>query len=116
MRARHTLDHVAAATPSPRRALLLDARFRPPGAHLLCVGDHDLGDFAPGLLVGEWPKALGLPRVRLPTWPAKPYAAAVERGAVAVPDGLERALRRILVGGYHADGGPVRRGGRVRWP
>ncbi|MBB5077197.1 bis-aminopropyl spermidine synthase family protein [Nonomuraea endophytica] len=58
---------------------------------------HDLGDFAPDLLVGEWPKALGLPRVKLSTWLAKPYAAAVERVAVAVPAGLEGALPRLLL-------------------
>ncbi|MFE0146733.1 hypothetical protein ACFWY5_06310 [Nonomuraea sp. NPDC059007] len=48
--ARHTLGHVA---PTPETVPLLGARFWPPGAHLLSVGDHELGDFTPGLLVGE---------------------------------------------------------------
>ncbi|NUT11447.1 MAG: bis-aminopropyl spermidine synthase family protein [Nonomuraea sp.] len=57
----------------------------------------DLGDFAPDLLVGDWPKELPQPRVRLSTWLAKPYAAAVERVAVALPPGLEAALPRVLL-------------------
>ncbi|MEV0149589.1 MULTISPECIES: bis-aminopropyl spermidine synthase family protein [unclassified Nonomuraea] len=49
------------------------------------------------LLVGDWPKELPQPRVRLTTWLAKPYAAAVRRVAVAVPPGLEAALPRLLL-------------------
>lgn len=46
-RGRHVLDHVA-ATPETvvARALLLGARFWPPGARVLCVGDHDLTSLA----------------------------------------------------------------------
>ncbi|WP_235995047.1 bis-aminopropyl spermidine synthase family protein [Nonomuraea montanisoli] len=49
------------------------------------------------LLVGDWPKELPQPRVKLTTWLAKPYAAAVRRVAVAVPPGLEAALPRLLL-------------------
>ncbi|TDD47090.1 putative methyltransferase [Nonomuraea terrae] len=56
-----------------------------------------LEGFAPDLLVGDWPKDLTPPRVKLPTWLAKPYAAAPERVAVAVPPGLESALPRLLL-------------------
>lgn len=53
----------------------------------------------PGLLVGDWPRDAWpkIPRVRLTTWLAKPYAAAVRRVAVAVPAGLEAALPRLLL-------------------
>ncbi|WP_246238447.1 bis-aminopropyl spermidine synthase family protein [Acrocarpospora corrugata] len=56
-------------------------------------------EFGPGLLVGEWPRELlpKLPRVRLSTWLAKPYAADPERVAVAVPAGLEAVLPRVLL-------------------
>ncbi|MEU1385682.1 MULTISPECIES: bis-aminopropyl spermidine synthase family protein [unclassified Nonomuraea] len=57
----------------------------------------DLAGFEPDLLVGEWPKELPQPRVRLATWLAKPYAAAVERVAVALPPGLAAALPRVLL-------------------
>ncbi|MFI6497633.1 bis-aminopropyl spermidine synthase family protein [Nonomuraea typhae] len=57
----------------------------------------DLAGFEPDLLVGEWPKEVGLPRVKLSTWLAKPYAAAAGRVAVAVPAGLEAALPRLLL-------------------
>ncbi|GAB2906023.1 bis-aminopropyl spermidine synthase family protein [Nonomuraea fastidiosa] len=56
-----------------------------------------LADFEPDLLVGEWPKELSQPRVRLSTWLAKPYAATPSRVAVAVPPGLEAALARLLL-------------------
>ncbi|MFG1921272.1 bis-aminopropyl spermidine synthase family protein [Cryptosporangium sp. NPDC048952] len=48
---RRALDHVA-ATPETavRRALWLDAHFDLDGAHLLCVGDHDLTALATCLL------------------------------------------------------------------
>ncbi|MEU7744854.1 bis-aminopropyl spermidine synthase family protein [Nonomuraea sp. NPDC049158] len=49
------------------------------------------------LLVGDWPKELPQPRVKLSTWLAKPYAAAVERVAIALPAGLEAALPRLLL-------------------
>ncbi|MFI7635072.1 bis-aminopropyl spermidine synthase family protein [Nonomuraea sp. NPDC049400] len=56
-------------------------------------------DFAPDLLVGDWPAGFlpRTPRVRLATWLAKPYAAAPERVAVAVPAGLDAALPRLLL-------------------
>ncbi|MFK4038012.1 bis-aminopropyl spermidine synthase family protein [Nonomuraea wenchangensis] len=54
-------------------------------------------DFEPDLLVGDWPKGLPQPRVKLSTWLAKPYAAAAERVAIAVPPGLEAALPRLLL-------------------
>ncbi|WP_240778149.1 bis-aminopropyl spermidine synthase family protein [Nonomuraea basaltis] len=53
--------------------------------------------FDPDLLVGDWPKDLPQPRVKLSTWLAKPYAAAADRVAVAVPPGLEAALPRLLL-------------------
>ena len=49
------------------------------------------------LLVGDWPGSLSLPRVRLTTWLAKPYAATLDRVAIAVPAGLEGALPRLLL-------------------
>lgn len=53
----------------------------------------------PDLLVGTWPADAWpkVPRTRLSTWLAKPYAAAVRRVAVAVPAGLEDALPRLLL-------------------
>lgn len=51
----------------------------------------------PDLLVGDWPADLPQPRVKLGTWLAKPYAASVERVAIAVPPGLEAALPRLLL-------------------
>ncbi|MFF4772798.1 bis-aminopropyl spermidine synthase family protein [Microtetraspora fusca] len=58
-----------------------------------------LAEFAPGLLVGEWPRDLlpRTPRAKLATWLAKPYAAASERVAITVPAGLEAALPRLLL-------------------
>ena len=56
-----------------------------------------IAGFEPDLLVGEWPKELSQPRVRLSTWLAKPYAATPSRVAVAVPPGLEAALPRLLL-------------------
>ncbi|MFI7418316.1 bis-aminopropyl spermidine synthase family protein [Nonomuraea sp. NPDC049684] len=61
------------------------------------VPASDLAGFEADLLVGEWPKELPQGRVRLATWLAKPYAAAVERVAVALPPGLEAALPRVLL-------------------
>ncbi|MFC4007514.1 bis-aminopropyl spermidine synthase family protein [Nonomuraea purpurea] len=49
------------------------------------------------LLVGEWPKNLTQPRVKLATWLAKPYAAACDRVDIALPPGLEAALPRVLL-------------------
>ncbi|MEV4219514.1 bis-aminopropyl spermidine synthase family protein [Nonomuraea sp. NPDC049725] len=49
------------------------------------------------LLVGDWPASLPHTRVKLSTWLAKPYAATVERVAIAVPAGLEAALPRLLL-------------------
>ncbi|MFB4264188.1 bis-aminopropyl spermidine synthase family protein [Nonomuraea sp. GTA35] len=56
-----------------------------------------LAGFEAELLVGDWPKSLNQPRVKLLTWLAKPYAAAPARVAVAVPAGLESALPRLLL-------------------
>ncbi|MBN6051711.1 bis-aminopropyl spermidine synthase family protein [Nonomuraea sp. RK-328] len=58
-----------------------------------------VADFAPELLVGEWPAGFleRTPRARLATWLAKPYAASPERVAIAVPAGLEAALPRLLL-------------------
>lgn len=63
----------------------------------LSVPATALVGFAPDLLVGEWPKEFTQPRVKVPTWLAKPHAAAPERVAVAVPPGLEAALPRLLL-------------------
>ncbi|GII54014.1 methyltransferase [Planotetraspora thailandica] len=54
---------------------------------------------SPALLAGDWPHDLlpKVPRTRLTTLLAKPYAAAPERVAVAVPAGLEAALPRLLL-------------------
>ncbi|WP_223167694.1 bis-aminopropyl spermidine synthase family protein [Nonomuraea sp. SYSU D8015] len=54
-------------------------------------------DFDPDLLVGDWPKELRQPRVKLSTWLAKPYAATADRVAISVPPGLEAALPRLLL-------------------
>ncbi|WP_327583108.1 bis-aminopropyl spermidine synthase family protein [Nonomuraea sp. NBC_00507] len=54
-------------------------------------------DFDADLLVGDWPKDLSQPRVKLSTWLAKPYAATADRVAIAVPPGLEAALPRLLL-------------------
>jgi branched-chain polyamine synthase A-like protein len=58
-----------------------------------------LADFTPALLVGEWPADLlpRVPRARLATWLAKPYAAAPAEVAVVLPDGMEAALPRVLL-------------------
>ncbi|WP_182897136.1 bis-aminopropyl spermidine synthase family protein [Microbispora sp. H10830] len=55
--------------------------------------------FRPDLLAGDWPRGLLLqvPRTRLATLLAKPYAADPERVAIAVPAGLEAALPRLLL-------------------
>ncbi|RCG26220.1 putative methyltransferase [Sphaerisporangium album] len=51
------------------------------------------------VLVGDWPKdvASRLPRARLSTWLAKPYASSPARVAIAVPAGLGAALPRLLL-------------------
>ncbi|SPL98493.1 unnamed protein product [[Actinomadura] parvosata subsp. kistnae] len=73
----------------------LAARAMPSGSR---AGESDpLAGFEAELLVGEWPKALTQPRVKLSTWLAKPYAASPARVAVAVPAGLEAALPRLLL-------------------
>ncbi|WP_283133531.1 bis-aminopropyl spermidine synthase family protein [Rhizohabitans arisaemae] len=57
----------------------------------------DLVDFLkPSLLVGDWPPG-DLPRTRLSTWLARPFAADVDRVAVAVPAGLTAAFPRLLL-------------------
>ncbi|MEU8277904.1 bis-aminopropyl spermidine synthase family protein [Microbispora bryophytorum] len=55
--------------------------------------------FGPDLLAGDWPRGLlpQVPRTRLATLLAKPYAADPERVAIAVPAGLEAALPRLLL-------------------
>ncbi|MGW3344250.1 bis-aminopropyl spermidine synthase family protein [Nonomuraea rubra] len=87
-----------AAVPSGDAAALsetADAQARVPGvpADLSALA----AEFGAELLVGDWPKALAQPRVKLSTWLAKPYAAAPARVAVAVPAGLEAALPRLLL-------------------
>ncbi|MBO3745368.1 bis-aminopropyl spermidine synthase family protein [Streptosporangiaceae bacterium NEAU-GS5] len=51
------------------------------------------------LLVGDWARDTlpRVPRVRLSTWLAKPYASDPERVAIAVPAGLETAIPRLLL-------------------
>ncbi|WP_051301215.1 bis-aminopropyl spermidine synthase family protein [Actinomadura rifamycini] len=58
-----------------------------------------VADLGPDVLVGAWPKDVlpNVPRVRLATWLAKPYAATVRRAAIALPPGLEPALVRVLL-------------------
>lgn len=52
--ARDALDHVAATAETVvRRALWLNATFDLAGAHLLCMGDHDLSSLAISALVPE---------------------------------------------------------------
>ncbi|MFI6630355.1 bis-aminopropyl spermidine synthase family protein [Nonomuraea fuscirosea] len=71
---------------------------RPASEVVAPAGFEDaLAGFDAELLVGDWPKGLSQPRVRLSTWLAKPYAAAPQRVAVAVPPGLEAALPRLLL-------------------
>ncbi|MBG0822121.1 bis-aminopropyl spermidine synthase family protein [Planomonospora sp. ID91781] len=55
--------------------------------------------FSPAVLVGEWPRDTlpRIPRARLSTWLAKPYAADPAEVAVAVPAGMESALPRLLL-------------------
>ncbi|MFC7720831.1 hypothetical protein [Nonomuraea recticatena] len=53
--------------------------------------------FDADLLVGDWPKQLSQPRVKLTTWLAKPHATAPSKVAIAVPSGLEAALPRLLL-------------------
>ncbi|GAA3314092.1 bis-aminopropyl spermidine synthase family protein [Nonomuraea dietziae] len=53
--------------------------------------------FDADLLVGDWPKELTQPRVKLTTWLAKPHATAPSKVAIAVPAGLEAALPRLLL-------------------
>ncbi|MEV7007618.1 bis-aminopropyl spermidine synthase family protein [Streptosporangium sp. NPDC051022] len=54
---------------------------------------------APEVLVGDWPRELlpKVPRARLTTWLAKPYASDPGEVAMAVPAGLEAALPRLLL-------------------
>ncbi|MBB4931030.1 hypothetical protein F4561_001850 [Lipingzhangella halophila] len=53
-RSRRDLDHVAAtADTALRRGVLLATRFSLAGAHLLCVGDHDLTSLAATLVYPE---------------------------------------------------------------
>ncbi|MEV5496332.1 bis-aminopropyl spermidine synthase family protein [Nonomuraea fuscirosea] len=71
---------------------------RPASEVVAPAGFEDaLAGFDADLLVGDWPKGLSQPRVRLSTWLAKPYAAAPQRVAVAMPPGLESALPRLLL-------------------
>ncbi|TDC06452.1 putative methyltransferase [Nonomuraea longispora] len=63
----------------------------------ISASERGISDFEPDLLVGEWPKDLTQPRVKLPTWLAKPYAATPGRVAVALPPGMEAALPRLLL-------------------
>jgi hypothetical protein len=53
----------------------------------------------PEVLVGDWPRDVlpRLPRARLTTWLAKPYASDPARVAISVPAGLEAALPRLLL-------------------
>ncbi|GII02500.1 bis-aminopropyl spermidine synthase family protein [Planobispora takensis] len=57
------------------------------------------GVFRPAVLVGEWPRDVlpKVPRARLTTWLAKPYAGDPADVAVAVPAGLEAVLPRLLL-------------------
>ncbi|GIH94991.1 bis-aminopropyl spermidine synthase family protein [Planobispora siamensis] len=57
------------------------------------------GVFRPAVLVGEWARDVlpKVPRARLTTWLAKPYAGDPADVAVAVPAGLEAALPRLLL-------------------
>ncbi|MFC5816516.1 bis-aminopropyl spermidine synthase family protein [Nonomuraea harbinensis] len=73
------------AEPRPTPASMAESATR-----LSSAGEADL-------LVGEWPATLPQPRVKLATWLGKPYAASVERVAIAVPPGLEAALPRLLL-------------------
>ncbi|NYD49691.1 putative methyltransferase [Actinomadura luteofluorescens] len=59
----------------------------------------DVAGLHPDVLVGDWRKQVlpQVPRVRLTTWLAKPYAARVRHAAVALPPGLETALVRVLL-------------------
>ncbi|MFI6812853.1 bis-aminopropyl spermidine synthase family protein [Nonomuraea sp. NPDC050328] len=52
------------------------------------------------LLVGDWPKEIGLPRVQLATWLAKPYLGNQDRVAIAVPAGLEATLPRLILASH----------------
>ncbi|TMQ87876.1 putative methyltransferase [Actinomadura soli] len=65
----------------------------------LKVSAEDLGDVRPDVLVGAWPKDVlpEVPRVRLSTWLAKPYAAKVRQAGVALPAGMEASLARVLL-------------------
>ncbi|WP_245675001.1 bis-aminopropyl spermidine synthase family protein [Herbidospora cretacea] len=78
----------------------------------------DLGDYAPDLLVGDWPRDLlpGVPRVRLSTWLAKPYAARVSRVAIHAPAGLEAALPRLVLAARDAEVRVFGTPGSVRLP
>ncbi|MEU4834943.1 bis-aminopropyl spermidine synthase family protein [Streptosporangium sp. NPDC023615] len=55
--------------------------------------------FAPEVLVGDWPRDVlpRVPRARLTTWLAKPYASDPASVAISVPAGLETALPRLLL-------------------
>ncbi|MFI7032031.1 bis-aminopropyl spermidine synthase family protein [Microbispora rosea] len=62
-------------------------------------GEAAVAAFGPDLLAGDWPRGLlpQVPRTRLATLLAKPYAGDPERVAIAVPAGLEAALPRLLL-------------------
>ncbi|MFI6522279.1 bis-aminopropyl spermidine synthase family protein [Spirillospora sp. NPDC050679] len=55
--------------------------------------------FQPSVLVGGWPADLlpKLPRARLRTWLAKPYASSPKEVAIALPPGQEAVLPRLLL-------------------
>ncbi|WP_276206308.1 bis-aminopropyl spermidine synthase family protein [Thermoactinospora rubra] len=57
----------------------------------------EFGEAAWDVLVGEWPRQLGAPRVKPATWLARPYQGRQERVAVALPPGMEAALPRVLL-------------------
>ncbi|WP_068922760.1 bis-aminopropyl spermidine synthase family protein [Planobispora rosea] len=63
------------------------------------TGAGAMGGFSPAVLVGEWPRDVlpKVPRARLATWLAKPYATDPAQVAITVPAGLEAALPRLLL-------------------
>lgn len=73
----------------------VEARGREP----IRVAAEDVADLQPDVLVGRWPNDVlpGVPRARLSTWLAKPYAARVRHVAVALPAGMDAALVRVLL-------------------
>ncbi|MBG0829587.1 bis-aminopropyl spermidine synthase family protein [Planomonospora sp. ID67723] len=70
-----------------------------PAAPHAAPGEEEGDGFSPAVLVGEWPREVlpKVPRARLSTWLAKPYAADPAQVAIAVPAGLEAALPRLLL-------------------